>query len=288
MAKISIKRRNKSWLLVLPALLLVLLLGNLFEEQLKGLFYWFSEPLQKSLWQAGYRIDKILSRLFKADLAQENELLSRENQRLWYELSRLYALEEENETLRKALGLEIGKEFRLLLAEVFSGSISNDVLLLNKGIGDGVKEGMPVISEEKVLYGFIKEVHNNYSVLRLLSNPESEVNVALIPHSFSTAFSNSPLNTEGFKKGAGLTDGGIEGEVRGKGGRAILDLIPRTADLKGGELIVTKSFAGKYPQGLLVGFVGETEGDDLSPFRKANVELFSSPVPQKLFIIVDF
>lgn len=251
MKKISYDNKNR-WLFILIPLLILLIAGNLFKNESRNVFYSFSGPIQKFLRE--------FSGISRSN--QEIEEIRSENLRLLEEVAELGELRRENETLRQALALGLDKDFTLSMAEV-SGGFSKDVLLLDKGEKDGVKKAMPVISQDKVLYGFVGEVYRNYSTVLLLSHPESSVNVR-------------------------ITNGDIDGEVRGEGGSAVLDLIPQDADLKEGELIVTRSFAGKYPERLLVGFVGEVRASDVSPFKTAKVKLFSASIPEKLFIITDF
>lgn len=263
---------KKYWFFV-GAILLIILLGNLFKAQVKDIFYTISAPIQTYLWQVTYKVENLTTSLFNTKLVKENELLKEQNQELLYKLAKLEFLEKENESLRKALDMGLDKDSKLILTDVSGGFMSDNILILNKGKRDGIKEDMPVISAQKVLYGFVKEVYDRHSILYLISHPKIEISVSLI---------NLESTDENNKETS------IEAQVKGNGNEAILDLVPKTYPLKEGSLVVTKSLADKYPKGLLVGLVKDIIEDDISPFNKARLELFSKKIPQNLFIISDF
>lgn len=255
--------RKKQIILILLAGL-ILAAGNIFQKEFKNAFYFISEPIQKPLWKAGNTLSGIKIFGGAGDLLLENEKLKKENRRLLEELATLKDVGQENEVLRKALDVGVKKEFAILLAEAFSTGFTSDSLLLDKGARDGIEEGMTVISGDKVFLGFVREVYDNYSKVWLPSHPESSVNVKL-------------MESEAF------------GVVRGQGrGKLLLDLIPKDRPLLSGDLIVTRSFAGSYPENLLVGFVGQSETTDVSPFQQAQVDILMDLPPQKVLIIVNF
>lgn len=240
---------------------------NFFQEEVRDFFYFSSSPVQKFLWKTGGNISGFFQAITeKVDLQKELEMLKLENLRLLSEISSLKELELENAVLREALNIELQKEFgSLLLAEVTGGLSFPDTLLLNKGAKDGVKIGDVVISQQKVLYGQINKVFENFSVVYLISHPESSFNVK-------------------------IGDKDVFGTLVGQGeGKVILDLIPREKEIKEGDLILSSSLAGSYPKGLLIGFVSKVKEADVEPFKKAEVEaFFKKEGLEYLFIITDF
>jgi rod shape-determining protein MreC len=51
----------------------------------------------------------------------------------------------------------------------------------------------------------------------------------------------------------------------------LLDLIPSSAALDGGDIVMTSGHGGKYPRGLLVGIVEDIEVRPQAPFKVASV-----------------
>ncbi len=76
--------------------------------------------------------------------------------------ARLSALESENRALKEALGEnasgEVPAEIRL-----GGGYLFSDILLLNKGDGDGLSIGDIVLSKEKIFVGKISDTGRNWS-----------------------------------------------------------------------------------------------------------------------------
>ena len=168
------------------------------NKEVKNLFYLISSPIQKTLWGAGDRASDFFETIseiknFKKEAdelsfidtlrcARVNEELKLKIEALLAENAELKGLKKENETLRIALGLGLEKEFKLLLAEVIGKDISQDTLLINRGLKDGISKSLPVINQQKALVGKIGEVYSNYSKVILISNKESSFD-AKIPES---------------------------------------------------------------------------------------------------------
>jgi len=256
--------RKTTTFLFLMLGILVLILGNLFPSQRRAFFFFFFTPAQKTIWQAGESLSNLLSFSSLAKLREENKALWFENQSLKAEIAELKDFAKENERLKEALDGGLKKEFSLLPVRAIALSSFEDVLFLDKGTRDGVKKGMPIISSQKVLYGFVEETFEHSSRARLISHPESSV-IVIVAEDRTSAV------------------------LKGKGERnAILDLIPRDAKLKDGDLILT-SPQENYPKGLLVGLVGKDIATDIEPFLQRQVQLFFKEAEfRHLFVITDF
>ena len=135
----------------------------------RGFFYSLSAPIQKNLWRAGASVSDFFSAIFQIqNLKAENESLKLQNQDLAAQVAQLLELKTENETLRNALQIGLEKDFRLVLSEVTSKEVDQDVILINKGSKDGLAPGMPAVSEQRVLVGKITEVGDNFSKVTLI------------------------------------------------------------------------------------------------------------------------
>lgn len=237
-----------------------------FGKNVKNFFYLVSSPVQKTFWRAGDKISDFLTGFFLAEkLNKENEGLRLKIQELSTERSFLLEFKKENEILRTALDIDLEKEFKLQISEVIGKDIFQDYILIDKGIEDGISENFPVITQQKVLIGKIKEVYNNFSKVLLISNPESSFD-------------------------AKLSETEIFGIVKGGGNlKAFLDFIPKEKEMKKGDLVISSSLGGIFPEGLLVGEVIQVEKLDVKPFQTATIKpAFNLGEIERLFIITEF
>ncbi|HDJ30551.1 MAG TPA: rod shape-determining protein MreC [bacterium] len=243
----------------------IIVLFGVFSKPLKDFFYLKSESFQKILWDSGTKVFGLLDPIFRAKIiSQENKKLKEENIQLLQQIVLLNHLKEENKMLREALNLGMEKEFQLKIADVISEDVSRDMIVINKGAGQGIEKGMAVITQEKVLIGKIEEVYNDFSRVMLVSDPSSSFPVEL--------------------------EDGATGLVKGEGNYSLLlEKIPYNVDVKEGQLIITNSLGAVFPRGLLVGKVKEVKKTDISPFQKIKVSLLFNPSELKrVFIIVGY
>lgn len=247
MAPLSFKNRG---FVLLITLLLVFSL-NLFSKEVRSLFSVVFSPFQSFFWNLGNTSSDFLSGFFHgAFFKEENARLGSENLKLQQELLSLQDIQNENEQLRKALSLGVEKEFHIVSSRIVGKDPSEDVLFLDRGSSDGIQEGMAVITPENVAVGKVGQVFEHSSRLILLSHPVS---------SFDAKVSSE----------------GIVGVVRGQGrGRSLLDFIPQESRLLPGDVVVSASLGGIFPENLLIGEVKEVKTSDAKSFQQAALSLF--------------
>jgi len=258
-------KRKKILIIVIVGVTLVLSL-NFFSKEVRGFFYSFSSPIQKSFWGVGNSISGFFEGLANTGkLKKENDDLKLTIEQLLAENMSLQETKKENEFLREALEIGLPKEFRLALAEVISKDINQDCVLIDLGAKDGLLEGMPVITQQKTLLGKIIEVYDSFSRVMLISHQESSFD-------------------------AGVVDSNITGVIKGKGSFEIeFDLVPKDEEVVEGDLIVSSALGGLYPQGLLVGQVKKIEQSDIQPFYQIEVSpFFDLPEIDKVFVALNF
>ncbi len=242
-----------------------------FAKEVKNFLYLISSPIQRVFWQTGKRISDFFEVFGKiGDLKRENEELKLKIQELLAENVALRELKKENEILRGALEIGLEKEFKLTLSQVIGKDISQDYILINKGAKDGILEGFPVITEQKILIGKISQVYKNFSKVLLISNPKSSFDGKIL---------------EG-----GSGDSEVFCRIQGKGNlRIFVDLIPKEKEIKQGDLVVTSALAGAFPPGMLVGKINQVKKIDLEPFQTAQIQpAFDIKNLEKLFILVNW
>jgi len=252
-------------MVILAAFFVVLNLTN-FSKELKNFFYSISEPIQKVFWQASDDFSDFLAGIFQAeDLKKEVENLYLINRQLIGQIAGSKIAEKENESLREALSLGLEKEFQLVFAKVIGKDISKDSILINKGKKEGILEGLPVITSQKVLLGKVGEVFQDFSEVKLISHKEISFD-------------------------ARIFDMDIYGVAKGEGSlRVLLEFIPKNQEVFEGDLVLTTVLAGVFPEGLLVGKIEEVKKSDLEPFQTAEIKpIFDLQSLDDLFIIVNF
>jgi rod shape-determining protein MreC len=267
------KRRSILPKILIGIVILFVFIGilNLFQKELKNLFYFISSPSQKVFWKIGNNISNFFELFLKLkSLKKENEELINENQKLLAEISSLQEVKRENQALKEIISNNQLKELKLVLTDVISLDNYQDFILIDKGEDNGISENMPVINSQKVLFGKVFKVYKNFSKVMLISNKDSVLDVKI--------------------QSDNSTQTPIYGAIKGKGNLAVyLDLIPAESEIKEGDILVTSALEGTFPKGLLVGKITEVRKEDLKPFQTAKVEpFFDIKKTDKLFVITDY
>jgi rod shape-determining protein MreC len=251
---------------IIGAVLMVLILvgANFFQNDIRSFFYKISLPIQKTLWVAGNETsDFFASIAYSGDLKKQRDETNCRNQELLVEVANLEELKKQNEELRCALNIKLSDEFNLDMAQIAGKDISQDFILIDKGAKDGLNKGMAVITSQKVLVGKISEVYDVFSKVMLITNKDSSFD-------------------------AQIRERGISGIIKGKGGlKLFFDLIPQDKEVSSGDIIVSSSLAGLFPDGLLVGKITDVKRNDIESFQQAGVEpSFDINSLSYLFIII--
>lgn len=273
----SINKKNKNWpkiLIGVVVFLFLIFILNIFVAPIKNGFHVLSLPIQKTFWTAGESSSNFFGSLFNGVyLSNENEKLRQENQKLLSQVAALQSITQGNQAQSDVSTSCQNSGFKLVMAGV--SGLDNDILSINKGSGDGVSEGMPVISQQGVLFGKILRVYKNYSDVMLISNINSVVNVKV-----------QAASAEGF----GEPSKEVDGVVKGSGGlTAYLDLIPVDAVINSGDVLVTSALDKSFPKDLLVAKITQIQKNDQKPFQQAQISLFSDvKIADNLFVITNY
>lgn len=161
--------------------------------------------------------------------------LSQEHLKLKARQQRLEALEAENEQLRRLLEASRNVPDQVLIAELVEVSLDpfTHRILINRGLGDGVYEGQPVLDAEGVM-GQVTRVMPTSAAVTLVTDPS---------HGMPVAVQRNGLRAVLF--GTGRAD-----ELR-------LGFVSRSADLQVGDLLVSSGLGGRFPPGYPVARISE-------------------------------
>jgi rod shape-determining protein MreC len=170
------------------------------------------------------------------------------------EAMQLDILKQENDRLRSLLASPLRSEIKKMVAEVLSVDSDpySDQIVINRGAGDGVYEGQPVLDALGIV-GQILHVGQASSRVILITD---------ISHAVPVRVQRNGLRL--LASGSGQID------------RLIHNFVPQSADIKIGDLLVTSGLGGKYPEGYPVAKVSFVNNNESREF----VQIFSTPIAQ--------
>jgi len=159
-------------------------------------------------------------------------------------LQRLETLEQENNRLRALLDGARAQDFSYRFAELVRVELDpfSHQVLINRGSVDGVTEGLAVIDGAGVM-GQVEDVQLHFSTVRLISDPN---------HALPVQINRTGLRSVAF--GTGET------------GNLVLNSVPREADVREGDLIVTSGLGERFPGGYPVARVTRIDREEGQTF----------------------
>ncbi len=218
-------------------------------------------PIEVGLRQVAEPISDFFEGLLnRGDLLRENEKLREELERAQAQAAASEDAQRRLKELEEALGV---KESRpddvFVVADVIAQEPSGfkRALAINRGSKDGLDEGMVVLSKNGSLVGTISQVYEEFAWLRLISDPNSAVNIAVNIAVLPAARENPEAR--------GVASGSLRGDVS-------LELLPTEAQIAEGDLVTTSGLGGNYPRALLVGSVKSVEDKPQALSKKASLE----------------
>jgi rod shape-determining protein MreC len=246
------KERSFSWTrtlyllvaLVLVSLSLILLSQGRYLQPLESVAGQVFNPIQQAAHSVTSGVGDWLGSIGRGhDLAEENKQLRTTIERLTTDNTALKALESENEQLRALLKFQTDRpELTGVVAKSIGGDPTGqmEILTLDRGSKDGLAEGMAVVSTGGILIGQISAVKPERSTVLLITDVGSSL----------------PVVTQRTQKPGVLT-----GQWQ-KGGRLLMQRIPRDADVVEGDMLLTSGVGGSLPDGLIVGVISKVlQGD---------------------------
>ena len=247
--------KSRAFQFALILLIVIFLFSILFPRTkaasfFRGGFFYLSSGVEGFFYHQGLKIGGIFQRIGEIkDLSQEKSRLSIEVRTLTEENSRLREMEYENRILRKQLGLAQDKsEFNLVAGGIIGREVGGflDMVLIDRGRKDGLAKNDPVVSGQ-FLIGRVKEVYGRTAQVQFITAVDSIVN-------------------------AKLQDSRANGLVKGGIGYALgMESIPKNAEIKPNELVITSGLGGSLPKGLIIGQVEEVTSGQGDIFKRASL-----------------
>jgi rod shape-determining protein MreC len=201
------------------------------------------------------------------NLGQVNDSLAAENAILKTQLLALTNTDSTKKILVKDTVYH--QQYTIISAMVIKNSIAlaNNVITINKGSNEGIEVGMPVISPQKGVVGFILDVSPQYATIRSLLNKETSISVNLKKNN---AFGSLVWGDGNF-------------DFR----KAYVKEIPNHFKVNVGDTIIT-SGGGYFPKGIEVGKVINTQVSTGDSFMSIEVALFNDfSTLQYVYVVKD-
>lgn len=196
------------------------------------------------------------------EIQKENEFLREKNIELSNEVSALKEAKLENLRLTKILSLKEKNIFGVVIAKIVNKSLvqARNTITLNVGEADSVKVNMPVITDDG-LVGRIVSASSNYSIAQILYNRNLSISVKI-----QRSRVDGILNYDG-------------------AGNLVITNVPKSADVKLGDIVITSQYSNFFPAGIPVGTVVE-EGNLDNLFKKVIVKpLVSFTSLEEVFVL---
>ena len=201
-------------------------------------------------------------------LRSVNSALTSRNAELMMENERLKSyISEHDSTMLDEISVHENIEgYKLISARVVNNSVSklNNLITIDKGLTDGVKEEAGVVSGTGVV-GIVYIAGDHHSIVLPVLNPNSSISCKIKRTSYF-----------GFLK----WDGGAVDY-------AILEDMPRHSEFTLGDTIVTSGHSAVFPEGVPVGTVDDMKDSDDGLSYLLRIKLFTDFARLNDVVVID-
>ena len=252
---------------ILAVIVVTVLIFNRLLFKLKDQIDKIALPIQSKVYNVANRAISIKDIIFSyEEIIAENENLKKENMELKIQKERNQKILEENERLLKLLEMKENSIYKgnLKFARVSFSDINNlnNKIFIDLGAEDGIKIDMITVYGD-YLVGKIVAVHNNYSEIELITNPNSIISAKTM------------RDILGIARGSDEEDG-------------LLYFQPSIVEdnLKEGDEIVTSGISDIYPEGIKIGKIEEIDEKENYGYKRVTLKPgFESKDLRELIVI---
>ncbi|MEE8347350.1 MAG: rod shape-determining protein MreC [Dehalococcoidia bacterium] len=239
------------------SLLSIALSQNRTLDPLQNTSLTVAAPVENGLREIADSVSDFVKGAFNRDLERENQRLREELELLQTKVAAGEDAQRRAQELEEALGVKEGRtDDEFVVADIIAQDPSGlkRAVAIDRGTEDGLDEGMVVLSKGGSLVGTVSRVYEDYAWLRLITDPNSAVNVVVL----------SAGDVEG-SRARGVATGGLRGDLT-------LEMLPADAQIGEGDLVTTSGLGGNFPRALLLGSAKSVEEKPQAVFRKATLE----------------
>lgn len=263
------KKENKIKILlpILAVIIVTVLIFNRLLFKLKDQIDKTFLPIQSKVYNVANRAIGIKDIIFSYEsIIAENENLKKENMELKIQKERNQKILEENERLSKLLEMKENSIYKgsLKFARVSFSDINNlnNKIFIDLGKKDGIKVDMIAVYGD-YLVGKIIDVYSDYSVVELITNPNSIISA------------KTEADILGIARGSDEEDG-------------LLYFQPSIVEdnLKEGEEIVTSGVSNIFPEGIKIGKIENIDDKENYSYKRITIKPpFESKDLRELIVI---
>lgn len=194
------------------------------------------------------------------NILSANEELRAENQKLKELVIDYDLLKSEREESGSVLSFVRSKPFGVIGARVIGSFVdpSGTTIIINGGRADGISGGAFVLAGERTLVGRISALTDTAARISILRNNGTTLGIQIMPGKLSSSTTTAARVP-------------VEGLFIGKGNDAIIDLVPNTADVRIGDIVVTNGFGEGGIRDLIIGEVASVQKRDATIFQEIHV-----------------
>ena len=252
---------------ILAVIIVTVLIFNRLLFKLKDQVDKVVLPIQSKVYNVANRAISLKDIIFSyEDIIAENENLKKENMELKIQKERNQKILEENERLSKLLEMKENTIYKgsLKFARVSFSDISNlnNKIFIDLGKKDGIKVDMIAVYGD-YLVGKIIDVDSDYSIVELITNPNSVISA------------KTEADILGIARGSDEEDG-------------LLYFQPSIVEdtLKKGEEIVTSGVSNIFPEGIKIGKIENIDDKENYNYKKITIKpAFESKDLKELIVI---
>ena len=263
------KKENKIKILlpILAVIIVTVLIFNRLLFKLKDQIDKAFLPIQSKVYNVANRAIGIKDIIFSYEsIIAENENLKKENMKLKIEKVKEQEIHEENKRLLKLLEMKENSIYKgsLKFARVSFSDINNlnNKIFIDLGKKDGIKVDMIAVYGD-YLVGKIIDVYSDYSVVELITNPNSIISA------------KTEADILGIARGSDEEDG-------------LLYFQPSIVEdnLKEGEEIVTSGVSNIFPEGIKIGKIENIDDKENYSYKRITIKPpFESKDLRELIVI---
>lgn len=198
-------------------------------------------------------------------ILDENEQLREQNLQLSIQNQKLASLIKENQNLRRVLKAKNNIKEETLLAEVVGLGYDPSVqeIILNRGQTDGLRLGQPIVDASGLM-----------AVISSIS-PYASRGILISDLSISIPVQINRNSTRFILSGAGKDE------------NMILTNVPKTSDIKKGDLLITSGLAGRFPFGYPVAIVNSVVDVEGEAFLYVDATAIAKLATSRYVLLID-
>jgi len=238
---------------ILAVIIVTVLIFNRLLFKLKDQIDEVALPIQSKVYNVANRAISIKDIIFSyEEIIAENENLKKENMELKIQKERNQKIHEENERLLKLLEMKENSIYKgnLKFARVSFSDINNlnNKIFIDLGSKDGIKTDMIAVYSD-YLVGKIVEVHDNYSEVELITNPNSIISAKTMG------------DILGIARGSDEEDGSLYFQP------SIVE-----DNLKEGDEITTSGISDIYPEIIKIGKIAKIDNKENYSYKMVTIK----------------